>query len=248
MDQFELKADVREKCGTGNAHALRKKGKIPAVFYGKGQENLHLSVSPADLEKAVAGEKGMNTLIKLAVVGKGDFNVLIRDYQAHPIRRHFLHADFIAVDLTKKVEISIPIHLTGRPVGVKDGGILEQVTRELAVFCLPVNIPKQIDVDVTPLKIGQNLHLDQITLPMGVEPKEKINVTIAAVIALKEEEVLTPGTMTEPEVLTAKKEEGAEGEAAGGGEKGKEAAPAKGKESAGAKGEAKAPAKAPEKK
>lgn len=244
MEQFSLNAEFREKSGKGVARALRRMGKIPAVFYGKGAESLKLAVNPADLEKAVATEMGMNTLIKLKVAGKGDFDVLLSDYQAHSVRRNFLHADFKAIDLTKKLEISIPIHLVGRPEGVKEGGILEQVTRELAVFCLPINIPKQIDVDVSALKIGQNLHLDDIKLPQGVEPREKINATIAAVIAQREEEVVAApaGPMAEPEVLTAKKVEGEEGEAKPGDKA------AGGKPAAGKAPEAKGEKKAPEKK
>lgn len=210
MEQVILNAQTRKVTGKESARRLRKEGKIPAVFYGKNRENLHLAISPLDLEKATATEMGMNAIIKLKVGEKGDFDVIIRDYQADVFKRNFLHADFVSVDLKKKIEISVPIRLLGRPAGVKEGGILEQITRELVVLCLPTHIPKQIEVDVSGLKIGQNLHLDELKLPEGVEPREKINVTIAAVAAQKEEE-LTPGTMTEPEVLTAKKEEGVEG-------------------------------------
>lgn len=214
MDQVILEAVLRTKLGKGDAHQLRAKGEIPAVFYGKGAKNLHLAIKRRDLEKAVSSKMGMNTIIQLKVPGKGDFNVLLKTYQADAIKRDFTHADFITVDLTQKIEIAVPVLLTGKAVGVKEGGILEQVTREVTIFCLPTAIPKQIEVDVTPLKIGQNLHLSDIKLPAGVESHEKSDVTLASVVAPKEEE-LTPGTLTEPEVLTAKKPEEGEGAEAG---------------------------------
>lgn len=206
MSSVLISAEVRNTFGKGAAHQLRRTGKIPAIYYGKGQENLHVAINPLDLEKAVASEMGLNTIIQLKVSGK-EYNVLLKDYQAHPIKRNFLHADFIFVDLTKKVEIEVPIHLTGKSVGVKEGGILEQIAREIKVSCLPNQIPKQIEVDITNLKIGDNFHMEEIKWPAGVEPVEKLNVPIAAVIAQREEEATpTAGAMVEPEVLTAKKE------------------------------------------
>lgn len=234
MERIALNAELRTRTGKGHSHLLRREGKIPAILYGKTR-NLKLSVGLKDLEKAVSTQAGMNAIIQLKVGGEGEFDVLLKDYQADSIKRHFIHADFLKVDLAKKIRIAVPVHLTGRPEGVKEGGILEQVTRQLQMLCLPLKIPEQIEVDVTPLKIGQNLHLSDVKLPEGVESAETENVTIAIVAAPKEEEELTPGVMTEPEVLTAKKEEGEEGTAPAEGKtaapgapagKGKEAAPA----------------------
>ncbi len=225
MELIELNADLRTKTGKGEAHKLRREGKIPAIYYGKSQENLMLAVDPRMLEKVVGTTAGMNAILRLKVQGKGDYNVLLRDYQAHTITRKFTHADFVHVDLTKKIQVAIPVHLTGNPIGVKEGGILQQATREIQILCLPTNIPKEVVADVSGLKIGQNLHLHDLKLPEGAESVGEVDVTIASIIAVKEEEVLTPGVMTEPEVLTAKKEEGAEGAAAA---DGKAAASAKG--------------------
>lgn len=225
---FVIEATSRGGLGKSDAIKLRQKGSIPAVFYGQGQKNQHLVLNPKDLEKAVSSARGMNTLITLKVDGKSEFNVLLRDYQADPITRKFRHADLVHVDLTKKIEIAVPIHLEGKAAGVKEGGILEQVTRELLVLCFPNNIPNFISVDVSGLKIGQNLHLHDIKLPEGVEPHAKSDVTIASVFKPREEEIVAPAatTLAEPEVLTAKKEEGAAGAAPAAGEKGKEGAKA----------------------
>lgn len=239
MENLTLAATLRTKTGKGDAHSLRREGLIPAIFYGKKQANMHLALKAKDLEKVTSTELGMNAILTLKVEGKGDFNVLLRDYQAHPIKRNFLHADFQWLDLTKKIQVSVPIHLIGKSEGVKEGGILDQVTREIQILCLPINIPKEIKVDVSDLKIGQNLHLSDVKLPDGAESADKTNLTIASVVAAKEEDLTVAAaapTLAEPEVLTAKKEEGAEGEA------GKEAA---GKEAP--KGEKKAEKKAEKK-
>ncbi len=207
MQIFEMSATVRTEKGKNVAYRLRASGKIPAIYYGKGAENFMLTVDPLALEKATAGESGMNTLIKLKVEGKGDYNVLLKDYQANAITRNFTHADFVHVDLNKKITVSIPVHLTGSPQGVKDGGVLQQATRELEVLCLPTHIPKEIVVDVSALKIGHNLHLHDIKLPEGAEVVGELDVTIASVLMTREE-VAEPTTLAEPEVLTAKKTEG----------------------------------------
>ncbi len=227
MEQIELSANMRTRIGKGEAHKLRREAKIPAIYYGKDQESILLSVDPRQLEKAVSTPAGMNALIKLKVEGKGDYNVLLKDYQAHPISRVFIHADFLHVDLNKKLKVSVPVHITGNAAGVKEGGILQQVTRELEVMCLPINIPKEITVDVSHLKIGQNLHLHEVKLPQGIEPIGEVDLTIASVLAPRAEEELTPGVMAEPEVLTAKKEEGEGAGAADAGAKDAKAATAK---------------------
>lgn len=212
MQIFEMSATLRQEKGKNAAYRLRQEGKIPAVYYGKGEKNLMLTVDPRMLEKAVTGESGMNTLIKLKVEGNGDFNVLLKDYQANAITRYFTHADFIHVDLSKKMVVSIPVHLTGSAQGVKDGGVLQHVTRELEVLCLPTHIPKEIIVDVTNLKVGQNIHLHDVKLPEGSEVVGETDITIAAVLATREEAAAEPTAMVEPEVLTAKKTDDAAGD------------------------------------
>ncbi len=225
MSEAIIEASVRTTSGKGDSGRLRVKGRIPAVFYGPGQTNLHLSIPTLSLEKAVAGPLGMNTLIELKIDNGASHKVLLKDYQADPIKRFFKHADFIHVDANKKIRINIPVHLVGKPVGIKEGGILEQITRELEVLCLPSKILQKIDIDISELKIGDNLHLHDVKFPEGVEPLTKTDVTIAAIIKPRDEVVETPaeGTSAEPEVLTAKKDDAAAAGAAGAADKGKDA-------------------------
>jgi len=218
MEQVTIQAEKRDKLGKGSSRQLRREGKIPAIFYGKGvKENLHLTVKTLDLDKAVSGEKGMNVLIQLKVDGEGEFNVFLRDYQADALLRKFVHADFVNVDLKEKIHIKVPIVLTGRCIGVKEGGILDQTTRELDLVCMPTNVPTQIEVDISALAIGENLHVSDIQFPEGSEYMgQDSNITIASVTEPKAEKEPTAEeaaavdaeASAEPEVLTEKKVEG----------------------------------------
>lgn len=219
MQFATLQADVRTKTGSGDSYRLRESGKIPAVFYGKGKENLHLSVVTRALEKILNSEKGMNTLIELQVTGKSPYTVLVRDFAADPIRRNFTHVDFVYVDVNQKIHVNVPIILKGKPVGLKEGGILEHSIRKLDVECSPANIPSKIEVDVSGLKVGDNLHLHDLKLPEGAVAKAKQDLLIAAVFIPKEQDLTTAAPVVgEPEVLTEKKD-AKEGEAAKEGEK-----------------------------
>jgi len=213
MERQNLTATPREKSGKGVARQLRAKGTIPAVLYGQGQAATLLQVNLRDFTKVVTTGAGINVLFDLEVQGQGKIPVIVKDYQAHVIDRQFLHVDFFKIDLTKKVTIEAPIHLVGKAAGVKEGGILEHITRTIKVNCLPTSIPQFLEVDVSNLNIGDSLHLHDVKLPPGVEAAPGSDETIAAVVAPVEEVVVAAETeVTQPEVLTAKKP--AEGEEA----------------------------------
>jgi large subunit ribosomal protein L25 len=216
MERVQLSVDLREAQGKGGARKARARGLIPGVIYGKGMKNINVLVHPKEFSKALSGTSGMNTLLEMEVPQHGKITAMLKDYQADSILRKFTHVDFVTIDLTKKLKVEVPLVVIGKAEGVKEGGILELIRRELTVICLPTNIPKGIDVDVSALKIGQSIHIDDLKLPTDIEVPHDQNFTIASVVAPKAEEVVTAapveGAPTEPEVLTAKKP--AEGEAA----------------------------------
>jgi len=219
MERLELTATLREQTGKGPARRARAKGMIPANLYGQGSAAVNLSVDPLLLGKAIATAGGMNVLFNLKIEGRETVPVMVKEYQAHVLSRRFLHVDFLKVDLTKKITVQVPIHLVGKAPGVKEGGILEHMTRMVKVICLPTKIPEFIDVDVSALDIGDNIHAHDLKLPEGVEVPAGADFTIAAVVAPAEEKEATPATdVVQPEVIGEKKPE--EGAAA--------AAPAKG--------------------
>jgi len=214
-----LSVEVREHTGKGMGRRLRAGGRIPAILYGRGRESVPISLDPRLLEKLLAtSDAGMNTLIDLAVAGRSDLAgrvVLVKELQRHPVRGSLLHADFYEVDLTKTIEVSVPIHVAGTAAGVAlDGGILDQALRELEIECLPRAIPDQIDVDVSALMIGQSIHVRELSLPEGVKLLSDPDLSVVSVVAPAAEIVPeVAAAEVAPEVEGEAPAEGAEGEA-----------------------------------
>ncbi|RKG66832.1 50S ribosomal protein L25/general stress protein Ctc [Corallococcus sp. CA054B] len=182
-DKSTLEAQAREGSGKGIARRLRAAGQVPAVVYGKHlKAPLHISVDPKAIRAAINTPHKLNTLIQLKLAGN-DQQVLLKDYQMDPLTRDILHADFIAVTEKEQVKVNLPVVLTGKAAGVADGGLLTQVRRNLEVWALPGNIPLQIEVDVTNLKIAEALHVNDVKLPEGVSVKTHVNYTIAVLSA-----------------------------------------------------------------
>jgi large subunit ribosomal protein L25 len=214
MERAQLSVNLRQEKRKGGARKVRARGGIPGIVYGKGMDNILIEVNPKEFETVLSGSGGMNTLLEMKVPEHGTITAMLKDHQADNISRNFTHLDFVKVDLQKKIRVAVPIAIMGKAEGVKEGGILEIVRRELEVVCLPTAIPQGIEVDVTVLKIGQSLHIDDLKLPEGIDVPRDTNFTVVSVVAPKAEEVVAApaveGAPVEPEVLTAKKP--AEGE------------------------------------
>ncbi len=223
MERLQLTALLRSEKGKGPARRMRAKGLVPGILYGQGNETVLLSVNPKELLKTLSTAAGTNILFNLQIEGKGAVPAMLKDFQAHVLTRNFIHVDFLQVDLSKKIVVEMPIHLVGKAPGVKEGGILEHITRTLKVRCLPTAIPKALDVDVSHLNIGGNIHVHDLKLPEGIDLLPGADVTIAAVVAPKEEKIEVPtGEIQQPEVLTEKKPAAEEAAPAGKEEKKKE--------------------------
>jgi large subunit ribosomal protein L25 len=201
-----LNAEVREKTGKEVAKKLRTKGLIPAVFYGPRSETVVLMVDPKELSKTLQTEAGENVIIDLNIRKGGDSfqkMVMLKEIQIHPLRRKALHADFYEVSMEQMVTVEIPVHLLGKPEGVKAGGILDQVLRTIQIQCLPGDIPRSIDVNVDALMIGDSVHVREVQLEKG-KILTDLNFTIASVVP--------PAAEVKP-AEEAAPEEGAEAEA-----------------------------------
>ncbi|KFE72259.1 50S ribosomal protein L25/general stress protein Ctc [Hyalangium minutum] len=189
VDKSTLEAKGRQGAGKGAARKLRSQGLVPAVVYGKHlQAPVHVAVDPKSIRQSINTPHKLNTLITLKLDG-ASHQVLLKDYQQDPVTREILHADFIAVTEKEQVKVNVPLVLTGKALGVADGGLLTQARRQLEVWALPAAIPEKIEVDVTPLKIAQALHINDIKLPEGVSVKTNVNYTLAVVSAPEREEV-----------------------------------------------------------
>ncbi len=205
MERHVLNAQSRNAAGKGVARKLRAQDRVPAILYGAGEPQL-LSVALRDLNQAVQVAHSLSALFDLKIDGEQTQPVMLRDYQADNISREFLHVDFQRVDMSQKVKVEVPVHLVGKAPGVKEGGILEHLRRELEIVCLPGAIPEAIEVDVSHLNIGDNIHIHDLKLPEGVELSAISDVLVAAVVEAVEQPTTTVGEeITQPEVLTEKK-------------------------------------------
>ncbi len=211
-------AESRDSRGKNEARRLRVSGKIPAVVYGAGQDAVPVSIDPKELSRILRSDTGHNSIFTLAVAQGESTPVMVVDWQNDPLRGNLLHADLKRIDLTKRLTVKVPVHVTGEAKGVKQqGGLLELITREVEIECLPDEIPASFTVDVTNLMIGQNLRASDIALPGSVLLKSPAEAVLAHVIALRAEEAAAETEeavkTAEPEVIKkGKKEEEAAAE------------------------------------
>jgi large subunit ribosomal protein L25 len=199
-----LDAVERNQRGKNEARRLRASGRIPAVVYGEKEGGKAIAVDPKVLARILRTKQGANTLIALNLPGGGDARVLVKEYQLDPITHELLHADFYRVAMDKVIRVQVTVVAQGEPKGVKQqGGVLDIVHRQIEVECLPADIPKNIELDVADLMVGQSIRVKDIP----VNPKWK---------ALSDPEAAAaPGAAAapaEPEVIKKgkKEEEGAE--------------------------------------
>lgn len=198
MGDQSLAVEVRTDTGKGVARKLRAVGRIPAVLYGHGNASVSLSIQAKDLDTLLkTSHAGLNTLIDLegdsAVEGKV---VLIKELQRHSVAGTLSHADFFEIDATAKIHVSVPIKLEGIPEGVKLGGVLEHMMREIDLLCLPNAIPDSLEVDVSGMNQNESLHVSDLTLPEGVETgvDEALPIVHVATKKIEEEvEVVAEG-------------------------------------------------------
>lgn len=215
MDKVILKAKVREETGKRAAKQLRSKDVVPANVYKSGEDAVSLQVTRDDLRSALQTKAGENVVITLKISGDGggpDKTVVVKEIQREPIKDGILHVDFHEISMTEKLEVDVPVASKGEAVGVKvDDGILEHILWEIKIECLPTDIPEKIEVDVSELKIGESLHVKDITPPPGVkvitDPEQIVMIVKAKKVeeAAEEAEAEAPA---EPELIRKKKEEG----------------------------------------
>jgi len=186
MEATELKACIRNTSGKGPARRFRKEGLIPAVFYGRGEEAIHLSVNAAELLKIIRAKKE-NVFIKLRIDGEKNLEKLslIKELQIEPVSRRFYHADFYEVRMDHRLTLDVPLHFAGIPVGVVNGGELQHLKRDLKISCLPSVLPDFIEIDVSGLEIGDSIKVKDIRVPEGIAVLDPGDVGVAMVAIVK---------------------------------------------------------------
>jgi len=181
-----LSGKIREKTGKVATKEVRRNGEIPAVLYGL-KDNLSFSVCPDNL-KDILTAKGQNALIDLNLEGNKKRKVILKEFQSHPLKERWVHVDFLEVDVTKTVKVSVNVHLIGKSAGEKMGGLVNQVIKSIHVECLPVDIPQSVDLDVTAVELGQVLHVSDLSLPDKVKILNQPNEVVVSVYMPKVEE------------------------------------------------------------
>ncbi len=222
-----LEAQKREPGTKGAARRVRVGGKIPAVIYGAGSVASSVAVDPRQVLRILKSETGHNTIFDLAL-DSNKVKAMIVDWQFEPIKGTLLHVDLQRIAMDKKLTVTIPVVLKGEAIGVKtEGGILEQLTREIEIECLPADIPKNIEVDISNLVFGVEVRVKDLPHNPKLKFLTDEDQMIAHITTVKEEVVETPeaaadatATAAEPEVIKKGKQD-AEGDAADGDAKGK---------------------------
>jgi large subunit ribosomal protein L25 len=212
-----IQAQVRTPGGKNANRRLRKAGKMPAVVYGRGKQPIVVSVVPEDIQAILHSETGRNTIFNISVDGSEQNNAMVKDYQLDPVKGNLIHADFLEIEMDRLLELTVNVEITGEAEGVKlDGGIMDIVTREIQVECLPSDIPESIKVDVSHLKINDYIRVKNIQTDAKVKILSDPEVVIVTIVPPIKEEVpveVAP-EVVEPEVIKKGKavEEGAEEE------------------------------------
>lgn len=212
--ELELNAEIRPRVGKGISRQLRRKEMLPAVLYGKSVGTKSIQVNALDVDKILRTKKGMNTFINLNIGGSERHTCLIKDYQAESITRNLTHVDFWSVLPDQEVSVYVAVKLVGKAPGLKQGGVMEQISFDLKVIVKAGQIPEEIEVDVNALDVGQSIHLADLTLPAGVRVKEGFNPTIVSMIS--EKRAMSTGAMAEQVVEAPVVAEGAVAPAAEG--------------------------------
>ena len=221
-----IRATTREGRGKNDARRARAAGMVPVTVYG-GEGGTVAALAPLrDLAAILRSESGRNTIFTLEIDGVGASEVMFHERQVDPIRGRLMHADFTRLVKGQKIEVTVPLHLTGEPIGVREEqGVLEQIIRELEIRCEPREIPDVINVDVSNLGVHDVLHISDIQVDERIEILNPPETVIATVGIVKEEPVAVPvveaEAPAEPEVIGKGKKEEEEGGEPEKGEKGK---------------------------
>jgi large subunit ribosomal protein L25 len=212
MEQLQIKATPRQRVAKGDNRRLRREGQVPAVIYGGQQEPQSVAVNDHEIELILRGARHSNAVFQLAMSDGQTAQTIIRDLQRHPVTTHIIHIDFQRVDLANEIEVAVAVHATGAiPVGVKNGGILEHVLREVTVRCKPLDVPKFLQADLSALEMNHSFHVSDLKLPEGIAVQEESDTALFTILPPKGEEVAAAEpAAAEPAVVTKKKAEATE--------------------------------------
>ncbi len=210
-EEITVRAELRAGRGKNDARRLRARGMVPLTVYGGEGEPVAAAAPLAELAAILRSGAGHNAIFTLDVDGVGPAEVMFHDRQLDPVRDRLVHADLRRLVRGQEIEVTVPLHLVGEPEGAKsEGGILEQLLREVEVRCRPRSIPDAINVDVSGLQVHEVLHVSDLTVEEGITILTSPETVVATVAVVREEQVepRTPEEdVSEPEVITKGKKD-----------------------------------------
>jgi large subunit ribosomal protein L25 len=221
MDFAKISIEVRQSSGKGGAHRVRAAGKVPGILYGRKVAPVAVSFDARLLLKSMDKDRRRNTVFALTLNQEGvasggeEITAMIKDAQIDPISQTLQHVDFLRVELDQEVQVTVPLSLVGKPLGVIDGGQLHQSMHVLSVAAKPAAIPTRIQVDVSALKIGEAVHVSDLKLGEGVRALIDAKEAVASVVAPKAEKVEAEAAPVEGAVPAAEAAGGDKPAAAG---------------------------------
>ena len=205
-ERMKLQVQERERRGSADARRLRKAGFIPGVLYSNGKQPYAICIRERELRRVLTGPSGLHAILDVVLEGQNTTHAsILKDYQQDPLRGHISHVDLQEVRLDQPIQASVNVQLVGEPEGVKEGGVLSQVQREINVEALPMEIPEHIELDVSGMAIGDTLRLADLPERDGVKYLDNPEETVLATVTL-------PTRVEEPEPEVEEGEELPEGE------------------------------------
>lgn len=209
MKAIELEAKHRSKTGKGAARSLRRQGLIPAIFYGKDAPPRPLALDSLELKRKLTKVRSENIIFALKIRDDDqtvDKIAMLREIQTDPLKREIIHTDFYEIAMDKKISLKVPLRINGRAKGIEEGGILQTVTREIELECLPTDIPEFIEVDVSQLDIGESIHVKDLALRSTFRILADDSLTLVTVVPPEAEEKAAAPEEEEKEEVTAESE------------------------------------------
>ena len=189
-EKVVVKAEKREGRGKNDARRLRSAGKLPISVYGGGGETVAAVVELKDLAAILRSDTGQNTIFSLDMTGEGTGDVIFHDRQIDALKGRLVHADLRRLAKGEKIEVTVPIHLVGEAVGLKEeGAVMNQQLREIKVLCEPSKIPEFLEIDVANLEVNESVHVSDLHVGEGVELHELPEAVVASIVVVKEEEL-----------------------------------------------------------
>jgi large subunit ribosomal protein L25 len=195
MSDAILNAATRELCGKKNAKQLRREGKVPAIYYAREEKNVLLTVDRRELINIISMESG---LVDLKVNKQKPKKVIVKDVQFDPISNSPIHIDLMGINMKEKIRLPVSVHIIGEAIGIKlDGGILNQVLHEVEISCLPLDLPENIEIDVSNLKIGDAIHIKDLHVEKADIMNDPENLVVSVIASRASKETVVETTETE---------------------------------------------------